>query len=205
MHRPFARYFRGRRLHRFARTFEVGPSTTVLDLGGAEYYWAWLPARPRITVVNLSKRDLQPVQLPWVQADGRRLPFKDRAFDIVFCNSVLEHLADERSRELLAREIDRVGRSYCVQTPNRWFPIEAHTLTPCFHLLPRRWQARLARNFTVWGWLQRPGKAEARGFVGSIRLLSARDLARLFPAATLERERFLGLTKSISAVSKQPR
>ena len=205
LHRPLARFFRGRRLRRLARTFEIGPFTTVLDLGGDEYYWAWLPARPRITVVNLSARDLRRVRLPWVRADGRRLPFKDGAFDIVFCNSVLEHLADERSRESMAEEIARVGRSYCVQTPNRWFPLEAHTLTPGFQFLPKRWQARLARNFTVWGWLQRPGRAEARGFVESIHLLSARDLARLFPAATIERERFLGLTKSLSAVVKQPR
>ncbi len=102
----------------------------------------------------------------------------------------------------MAREIARVGRGYCVQTPNRWFPVEPHTLTPGFHLLPKRWQARLARNFTLWGWLQRPGKEEARGFVENTHLLSARDIARLFPAASIERERVLCLTKSISAVRK---
>ncbi len=205
LHRPLARYFRSRRLRRFASIFGVDPETTVLDLGGAEYYWPWLAATPRVTVANVSKRDLRPKDLAWIQADGRQLPFRDGTFDVVYCNSVLEHLPDEASRQALAREVARVGAGYCVQTPNRWFPVEAHTLTPGFHFLPRRWQLRLARNFTVWGWLQRPSKAEARGFIENIHLLSAKDLKQLFPDAQIERERFLGLTKSVIAVRQQVR
>lgn len=205
IHRPLARYFRSRRLRRFARSFSVDERTKVLDLGGAEYYWPWLEVRPHVTVANYAARDLERVTLDWVRADGRNLPFQDGAFDVVYCNSVLEHLPDEASREAMAREIERVGLGYSVQTPNRWFPLEAHTLTPAFHFLPKRWQARLARNFTIWGWLQRPSRAEARGFVENIRLLSARDLQRLFPSAAIERERFLGLTKSVIAVRQQRR
>ena len=205
IHRPLARYFRSRRLRRFARSFNVDEQTKVLDLGGAEYYWPWLEVRPRVTVANYAARDLKRVALDWVRADGRNLPFRDGAFDVVYCNSVLEHLPDEASREAIAREIERVGLGYSVQTPNRWFPVEAHTLTPAFHFLPKRWQARLARNFTLWGQLQRPSRAEARGFVENIRLLSARDLQRLFPDAAIERERFLGLTKSLIAVRQQRR
>ncbi|MCY4534254.1 MAG: class I SAM-dependent methyltransferase, partial [Bryobacterales bacterium] len=187
------------------RSFNVDEQTKVLDLGGAEYYWPWLEVRPRVTVANYAARDLKRVALDWVRADGRNLPFRDGAFDVVYCNSVLEHLPDEASREAMAREIERVGLGYSVQTPNRWFPLEAHTLTPAFHFLPKRWQARLARNFTIWGRLQRPSRAEARGFVENIRLLSARDLQGLFPDAAIERERFLGLTKSLIAVRQQRR
>lgn len=203
LHRPFGRYFRTRRLRRFARLLGVDASTTVLDIGGSEYYWDWCPARPRVTVANMLQRDIRRDQLPWVCADGRRLPFPDGAFDVVHCNSVIEHLPDQRSRELLAREVARVGRAYWVQTPNRWFPIESHTLTPGLHFLPKRWQARLARNFTVWGWLQRPSEEEARGFVEHVHLLSARDLRCLFPNAAIMRERVLGLTKSVVAVGQQ--
>lgn len=203
LYRPFGRYFRKRRLRRFARLLGVDASTTVLDIGGSEYYWDWCADRPRVTVVNLLQRDILPERLPWVRADGRRLPFPDGAFEVVHCNSVIEHLPDEVSRELLAREVARVGRAYWVQTPNRWFPIEAHTLTPGLHFLPMRWQARLARNFTVWGWLQRPSEEEARGFVEHVHLLTARDLRRLFPDAAIVRERVLGLTKSVAAIRQQ--
>lgn len=203
LHRPVGRYFRSRRLRRFAAALSLGPASVVLDLGGDEYYWEWLDGCPRVTVANLAARDLKMRRLPWVQADGCRLPFRDGAFDAVFCNSVIEHLPDGPSRKAMAREIARVGRGYWVQTPSRWFPVEAHTMTPLFQFLPKRWQARLARNFTMWGWLQRPGREEARGFVENFHLLSAGDLARLFPAASLERERVLGVTKSLSAVGKQ--
>lgn len=205
LHRPLARYFRSRRLRKFAKAFAVNASTRVLDLGGDEYYWSWLSPRPAVTVANLESRDLRRHAMPWVQADGRQLPFGDRAFDVVYCNSVIEHLPDQQSRADLAGEIARVGCGYSVQTPNRWFPMEAHTLTPGFHFLPRIWQVRLARNFTVWGWLQRPERDEARGFVEGIHLLSETDLRLAFPDATIERERFLGLTKSITAVRKQGR
>ena len=205
IHLPLARLFRSRRLLRFALSFQLDRQTSVLDLGGAEYYWPWLKARPRVTVANFEERDLKKVDLDWVRADGRKLPFKDGAFDVVYCNSVLEHLPDEASRSALAREVARVGRGYSVQTPNRWFPVDAHTLTPAFHFLPKRWQSRLARNFTLWGRLQRPTPAEARGFVENICLLTAQDLQRLFPDAVIERERFLGLTKSVIAVRQQGR
>ena len=136
LYRPFGRYFRSRRLRRFVRRFNVESSTTVLDLGGSEFYWRWCDVRPQVTVVNLAERDLRRERLPWVRADGRKLPFADHSFDIVHCNSVLEHLPDESSRRAMAREIARVGRAYWVQTPNRRFPVEPHTLTPGFHFLP---------------------------------------------------------------------
>jgi hypothetical protein len=86
-----------------------------------------------------------------------------------------------------------------VQTPNRWFPVDPHYLVPLFHWLPRRLQIALLTRFDI-GWLRSGGDAHAaETLVDSIRLLDARDLARLFPGATIWRERFFGLTKSLTA------
>ena len=74
--------------------------------------------------------------------DGRALPFRDEAFDVVFSNSVIEHVGDAASQRRFAREVARVGRAYWVQTPNRWFPVEQHLLTPLVHWLPKSWQRR---------------------------------------------------------------
>lgn len=134
-----------------------------------------------------------------VIADGRRLPFRDHSFDVVFCNSVIEHIVDREDRAALAAEIQRVGQSYFVQTPNYAFPIEPHFLAPGFQYFPRWIQHVLARNFTPMGWITRPSRAEARSLVDTILLLTANELARLFPGAQIYREKALGLTKSLVA------
>jgi 2-polyprenyl-3-methyl-5-hydroxy-6-metoxy-1,4-benzoquinol methylase len=70
-----------------------------------------------------------------------RSPSAARSFDIVFSNSVIEHVGDAESQQQFAHEIARVGRAYWVQTPNRRFPVEPHLLTPFLHFLPTRWSA----------------------------------------------------------------
>ena len=60
------------------------------------------------------------------------------------------------SQQRFAREVARVGRAFWIQTPNRWFPVEQHLLTPFVHWLPKRWQRRIVPRFTVWDALVRP-------------------------------------------------
>ena len=113
---------------------------------------------------------------------------------------MIEHLGYFENQQLFAAECRRVGLSYYVQTPNKFFFIEPHLITPFIHWLPHRVQRLLLRNFTVWGWITRPTKKECESFMNEVRLLSARDLQRLFPDAEIQHERFLGLSKSIMAV-----
>jgi hypothetical protein len=100
-----------------------------------------------------------------------------------------------------------VGRAYWVQTPNRWFPVEQHLLTPLVHWLPKPWQRCIVPRFTLWSALLRPS-ADRRAFyvahyLDDVRLLSASEFAALFPGARLIRERVCGWTKSLVAVCPQ--
>jgi hypothetical protein len=114
-------------------------------------------SRASLTSFPLSNRCHSPkIRRSAKRGDGRQLPFRDAAFDVVFSNSVIEHVGDAASQERFAREVARVGRSYWVQTPNRWFPVEQHLLTPLVHWLPRRWQRAILRRGTVWEALTRP-------------------------------------------------
>lgn len=136
--------------------------------------------------------------------DGRKLPFKDQAFDLVYSNSVIEHLGTWENQQAFAAECKRAGRSYYIQTPNRWFPIEPHYIAFFVHWLPRRIRRRILRHFTLWGWLTRPTQADCDAVIAEIRLLTHKELQALFPEATIWRERVFGLTKSLIAVNHQP-
>jgi ubiquinone/menaquinone biosynthesis C-methylase UbiE len=197
-------HFRRRRMRRFLREFPVTSETRILDIGGTPDCWDLISERPRVTLLNTprAKDDLCGAA-SWVAGDGRALPFRDRSFDIVFSNSVIEHVGDAGSQQRFAREVARVGRAYWVQTPNRWFPVEQHLLTPLVHWLPRSWQAALVPRFTVWAAVMRVS-ADRRQFyvqhyLSEVKLLAASELQALFPGAGLIRERFCGWTKSLIA------
>ncbi len=201
----FLRPFRRRRMRAFARTFCVDESTRVLDVGGTTYNWALLDARLQVTLLNVEPpRDARelPEDLSAVVGSGTRLPFGDAAFDVVFSNSVIEHVARRDDREAFARELRRVGRGVWVQTPARSFFVEPHLLAPFLHWLPVGWQRRLIRWASLWGWIARPSPEHVERFLEETRLLSAAEMKALFPDCELRRERFLGLTKSYVAVRR---
>ncbi len=188
----------------FLQRMRVDDRTTILDVGGTADTWTDLPVRPRVTLLNMPRAGVSRDQgFETVGADGCCLPFRDHAFDVVFSNSVIEHVGSSDRQQSFAAEVCRVGKAWWVQTPNRWYPIEAHLLTPGVHFLPKAWQrAALARG-TVWEFLERPSADRRefyyRHFLEDIRLLGAGELQELFPEAHILRERFLGLTKSLIA------
>jgi SAM-dependent methyltransferase len=195
-------YFRRQRMGRFQRQFRVTENTTILDVGGTDYNWSLLNVQPRVILLNLP-RGLGKQRFPAIPGDGCFLPFRDQSFDIVFSNSVIEHVGTPEMQAQFAREVVRVGRRYWVQTPDRSFPVEPHLLTPFLHYLPHTWQAKVARRFTVWNWLTRPTHDRWEWYIehylDSIRLLNASDMRRLFPDGKIVRERLLGKSRSLVA------
>lgn len=193
-------------MERFAGECGITQTTRILDIGGTPDCWRLIPVRPRLVLLNTPRagEDLAGAE-SWVAADGRRLPFADQSFDLVFSNSVIEHVGDADSQRQFAREVARVGRRYWIQTPNRWFPVEQHLLTPLIHWLPRSWQRAVVPRFNLWSILV-PVTPDRRRFyvehyLADVKLLDAGELRALFPNAGIIRERFLGITKSLIAVS----
>lgn len=178
----------------------LGPSsrTTILDVGGTPGFWA--DTEYDITLLNLREPEALPSGMGFVEADATNLPYADGSFGIVFSNSMIEHLHTWERQQEAASEAMRVGERLWIQTPNKWFPVEPHFLTPFVHWLPRRLRRALVRNLTVWGLVTRPSKEYARDVADEIRLLSERELRELFPGCRIQRESFLGLTKSLIVV-----
>jgi SAM-dependent methyltransferase len=196
------RRFRARRMALLARTVGLTRDMRVLDVGGTVEIWRLAPVMPRLVLLNQSRARYEiGVAETVVLGDGTSLPFADQSFDLVFSNSVIEHVGSRAEQAKFAVEIARVGKEYWVQTPNRYFPIEHHLWTPFIHWLPRRWQAAIAKRFSVWQLVTNYDAGQRAFYVNhyldSIRLLNASELRGLFPGALVVRERFLGWTKSL--------
>jgi ubiquinone/menaquinone biosynthesis C-methylase UbiE len=203
------RRFRARRMALLAKTVGLTRDMRVLDVGGTIDIWRLAPVMPRLVLLNQARARYEiGAGEAVVLGDGASLPFADQSFDLVFSNSVIEHVGSRAAQARFAAEIARVGKQYWVQTPNRFFPIEHHLWTPFVHWLPRAWQAAILKRFSVWKLVTNYDAAQREFYVShyleSIRLLSASELRALFPGATIVRERFLGWTKSLIAWSGLP-
>jgi len=199
----FMMLFRKNRVRLFQETLKLNSSTRVLDVGGTDMIWKLMSPIPDVTILNLNVpegvRSL-PRNITYQKGDGRKLPYDDQSFDVVFSNSVIEHLHCYEDQVLFAKEIMRVGKKIWVQTPARWFFVEPHLLTPFIHYLPKTWQQRLLRNFTVWGLMTRPSQESINKFLDEVRLLTYKEMRSLFPQCRILREKFLFLNKSYIAV-----
>jgi hypothetical protein len=193
------------RRHRFSLFLElletIPRPVSLLDVGGTPSYWkhmGFTDAGVAITILNISPQP-DPTSRQ-IQGDARTMTqFSDNEFDVVYSNSVIEHVGTRKDQQAAADEIRRVGKRYFVQTPNYWFPVEPHFLVPGFQLLPIRWRALLLERFNLGHIRRQPDFRAAEDTVRSIELLTATQLQSMFPGAVLYRERFFGMTKSLMA------
>src|ERR1700683_884345 len=145
------RRFRARRMLLLARTVGLTREMRVLDVGGTVEIWRLAPVMPRLVLLNQARARYEIGSTEAVVlGDGVSLPFADQSFDLVFSNSVIEHVGGREEQARFASEIARVGKQYWVQTPNRYFPIAHHLWTRFVHWLPHHWQAAVAKRFSVW-------------------------------------------------------
>src|SRR6266700_68438 len=151
---------RRRKLDLLLELLQPGPETTVVDVGVTDapfgegstdnFFEALYPWPGQITGVGHTE-----------------LVRFAAAFDLGFSNAVVEHIAGGREgQRRFVHELCRVSGRVFVTTPNRWFPLEVHTLVPFAHWLPPAPRARVLR---------------ARGFDDVLAPLGPKQLAALFP------------------------
>jgi hypothetical protein len=196
---------RQKRFAFFVRLLESVPRPLkILDVGGTQSFWERIPftadSGVEIVILNLSITGTPTEQFSYIAGDATDMrAIGTGEFDVVFSNSVIEHVGSLEQQRRMAEEVQRVGKRYFVQTPHRYFPLEPHFLLPYFQFWPLAVRVFLVRHFNV-GWYKKiPDKHLATKEVASIRLLTEREIMQLFPGSTIYKEKFLGLTKSLIA------
>jgi len=202
----YANRLRSKRFQRFESLIASLPRPLqMLDVGGTNEFWesrGWAGRSDVfIKTLNIAAEEQRHENIQPLAGDATDLKcFTDQSFDVVFSNSVIEHLFTLENQGRMASEIQRVGKAFWVQTPNYWFPMEPHFHVPGWQWLPLGLRVRMLQRRRC-GW-RGPcsDSVKARRLVEEVRLLTGRELSRMFPGATLLPERFCGLVKSWTAI-----
>ncbi len=198
----FANRMRGRRFQRFETLASALPRPiSILDIGGTVEFWVQRGWANRddihITLVNIQKDPKEHRRIVSKVGDATNLiEYPDKSIDIVFSNSVIEHLCTRENQAAMAKEIMRVGRDFWVQTPNWWFPMEPHFQVPGWQWMPRSVRIAVLRRKQCGRRGPCTTDEDAASLVDEIRLLTRKELVDLFPEAKVVSERLVGLVKS---------
>lgn len=206
----FANRLRSRRFQRFEGLVATLPRPLkILDVGGTNAFWefrGWAERKGvEILTLNLQPELQQYENIRPLVGDATNLAqFEDGSFDVVFSNSVIEHLFTFENQRRMAAEVQRVGKAFWVQTPNYWFPMEPHFQVPAWQWMPLELRVLMIRRWRC-GW-RGPcdDRVAAHRLVEEVRLLKKDELRAIFPGATLLAEKFCGLVKSWTAVGGFP-
>jgi hypothetical protein len=206
-------WFRARRagplLEMIETVFQEHGFVSIIDVGGTKAYWNIVPERflddrkVQITIVNLpgTVTAASCGNFRFIAADGCDLAlFEDGSFHIAHSNSVVEHVGDWSRMVQFAKELTRLSARIFVQTPNYWFPLEPHCMTPFFHWLPKPFRIWMVTHFRLGHWGKAASIDEAVRLIESARLLNRPMLRELFKGAHIVTERCLGLPKSLIAI-----
>ncbi|MBD5656011.1 MAG: class I SAM-dependent methyltransferase, partial [Candidatus Eremiobacteraeota bacterium] len=97
---------------------EIPRPLKILDVGGTDAFWNdsdFLDdAGVGVTLLNVKFAGEGSSRVERVRGDARNLEWADRSFDIVYSNSVIEHVGGAHEQRRMANEIRRVGRRYFV-------------------------------------------------------------------------------------------
>lgn len=177
----------------------------VLDIGGDITYWknmGWIDDRCSVYILNLDSwiQGKMPEGFYHVIGDALDLPYQRGDFDLVFSNSVIEHVGSREKQQKFADEVRRISTRYIIQTPSQWFPLEPHSLIPFFQFVPHSLRARLIMRLNINYFPKSDTYEKALAVSKGTMMLTKSAFRKLFPDAEMIVERLFGIPKSYTAI-----
>jgi len=198
--KPVSTYARKRRGKKFLKLMNPQENMKILDVGGQPQIWDYISVPLKITCLDLPGTPVANHQshheISYVEGDGCNMPeFDFGEFDLIYSNSVIEHVGDCEKRKMFAKEIQRLGHTYWVQTPYKYYPIEAHCGMLFWWLYPKA-----LRTFFVERWRKKiPAWAE---MVEETDIVTTKEMKELFPNSKIVKE-WLFFPKSLIVYSNE--
>lgn len=201
-----------RKLELFNRLMNPTKETRILDVGAeispnSECNIQFIDCYPwknNVSAINLSSEHISLIKQYYPEVDVRvgdacNLPWEDKHFDIVYSNAVIEHLENFERQKKMATEIMRVGKSWFVTTPNRWYPFEFHMRLPFVTWLPRNGYIRFGQVIS-YHHMKRKYMTGIRH--DSLRLMTAKDLKHCFPTSRIIKQRVTFMAETLICVGE---
>jgi ubiquinone/menaquinone biosynthesis C-methylase UbiE len=183
------------------RILDVGAEISPNSEGNLQFIDCY-PWKNNVSAINLSPEHISLIKQYYPEVDVRvgdacNLPWEDKHFDIVYSNAVIEHLGHFERQKKMATEIMRVGKSWFVTTPNRWYPFEFHMRLPFVTWLPRNGYIRFGQVIS-YNHVKRKYMTGIRR--DSLRLMTAKDLKHCFPTSRIIKQRVTFIAETLICV-----
>ena len=145
-----------------------------------------------LSIASMEKMESLYPGKKFVDYDGSRFPFEDKQFDWVYSNAVIEHVGNYQRRLTFVKEMLRVAKNVFFTTPNKYFPVDAHTMVFFKHWNEEKFMEWRRRNNK---WMPED----------ALHLLSYQDLKQVLQEAGADnykviKNRFMGMTMTFSVV-----
>lgn len=115
------------------------PSFRVLDIGAGAGIVEQMNFRRHVASMVGIDLDERVLENPWLDeahhGDATKTPFKDKEFDLIFCDNVLEHIAEPEAFMAEVTRILKPGGLFMGKTPNKnhYMPLIARLTPLWFH------------------------------------------------------------------------
>jgi hypothetical protein len=186
---------------------KFGSSSKILDMGAtseqqsreANFLETLYPHKERITAAGIEDASFLADKYPGLTfrkvEEGKPFPFGDGEFDVAFSHAVIEHIVRDEDRIFFLSELLRVSKAVFFTTPNKYFPIEPHTVTPLLHfacppLFYWMLDRKILHKFYGRSNLRLLGEQDLRNLVGEVKTSSAE----------FHRIHLLGFTSNLVAI-----
>ncbi len=140
--------FQARQVLNYLAQHQVAVQGLVLDLGSGIAGYSLEFARRGARVISMDlvqPRLARPDRMSQVQASALAVPLRDESVDIVFCASLIEHVAEPATLLAEAERTLREGGICYISFPPYYSPMGGHEFSP-FHYLGERLAFRLVHR-----------------------------------------------------------